>query len=145
MRGDIRVLTPSSRANRYAVDVREKRLKPGPWSQADVGPRCMTLMAVPGDGLAAVAIGEVSVAYYKSGESKVCCLSYAAVSLVSVHLSLEVSRCLSCYTSISCAMLFFCTVIPFATQLLLALDSTRLLRCYLLCCTLRTYRILDDC
>jgi hypothetical protein len=55
----------------YVVDIKEKRLKPGPWSQADVGSRCMTVVSVPGDDLAAVAVGEVSVAYYKSGESKV--------------------------------------------------------------------------
>jgi hypothetical protein len=64
----------------YTVELADKALRPGPWSQADVGAQCCMVAAVPGDSLAALAIGEVSIAYYRSGESKVVPTAPSAVS-----------------------------------------------------------------
>lgn len=68
----------------YSVELRDKSLRPGPWSQADVGPQCQMVTAIPGDPLAALAIGDVSIAYYRSGESKVAPIAPAAMSAFSI-------------------------------------------------------------
>mmetsp|Transcript_5262 Transcript_5262/g.15983 ORF Transcript_5262/g.15983 Transcript_5262/m.15983 type:complete len:1099 (+) Transcript_5262:49-3345(+) len=75
----------------YTIELREKALKPGPWSQADVGPRCLRVVAMPRDPLAALAIGEVSVAYYRNGEAKVLPI---AESDVTAHAVVDDGRVL---------------------------------------------------